>query len=193
MTRDDADVRYFYGLPYPMPASQADTIDAALSAFNTAPVTANIRRVPTQNLHCTLRYLGNLQPESVAPLHEAVCQALPSLRALRLTIDAFDLFPSSEHPNHLVLLPHPSRDLAALAHTIDQIMRAQDLAHDPLPFRAHITYAHLDTVTPSFIECFPIKQAPTTWHPDHLYLYCSKPSQTPNDYEIIATLPWGPS
>jgi 2'-5' RNA ligase len=95
-------------------------------------------------MHVTLKFMGELAIDAVAPLGAALRflvegQAAPRAGALRL-----EAFPSLEEANVVVVeLEDPSRALAKLAGRVDKLAQKHGVQPEQRSFRPHVTLARL--------------------------------------------------
>jgi 2'-5' RNA ligase len=58
-----------------------------------------IRWMPPENIHLTLKFLGELSGDRIADLGDALGQALADVRAFEIRLDGFGAFPSPRRPS----------------------------------------------------------------------------------------------
>lgn len=99
------------------------------------------RWAPPNQLHCTLRFLGDTPDERIPDLEAALAGITSSPLDLRL--DGFTAFPSRRAPRVLVARIAPDDALSSLQRQIEAA--ARDLGFEPeeRPFRPHVTLARL--------------------------------------------------
>ncbi len=101
-----------------------------------------VRWVRSENIHLTLKFLGNIDPSLVAGLLEAmksVAQATPGER-FSLHLSGLGLFPNPDQPR--VLWAGLDGDLAALRalqEKMEEAMADLGFARDRRPFSPHLT------------------------------------------------------
>jgi len=95
--------------------------------------------VRREALHVTLRFLGNIGTEQVAPLRSSIGAAVSGLPAFRLDLGAVQHFPSTRRPRVVALEVAPEADLSALAAAVERATREQGFEPEERPFRAHLT------------------------------------------------------
>lgn len=129
MNRQASSLRLFYAL---WPDASTRSKLAALQQQVTG------RKVPVQNLHLTLAFLGS-QPRSLLPLLETLMQQSP-LQALELEIDSFGFFNRQR-----IAWAGPSQappDLFTLQQTLWQSLLQAQIPLKPVAgFRPHVTLA----------------------------------------------------
>jgi 2'-5' RNA ligase len=103
------------------------------------PQLTNVRFVPLEQLHLTLRFLGDIPRESLPSLSAAVERAVRACPAAEVELEGIGMFPERGHPRVLWLglaLPEPIFTLQAACEAGAQ---AIGLAPETRPFRPHLT------------------------------------------------------
>jgi RNA 2',3'-cyclic 3'-phosphodiesterase len=98
----------------------------------------SVRWVREENLHVTLRFLGDVEPTRVPELAAAVTAALAPLAPFALRLGPPRAFPT-RRPRLVVLDVEPPEPLAALAAAVERGVVAAGFPPEPRPFRAHLT------------------------------------------------------
>ncbi|MGQ9531522.1 MAG: RNA 2',3'-cyclic phosphodiesterase [Desulfotomaculales bacterium] len=62
---------------------------------------ADVKWVEEENLHLTVKFLGEMAPERLAELEEALARAVPACRAFRLELSGLGTFPARGVPRVL--------------------------------------------------------------------------------------------
>jgi len=118
----------------------AETRDriAALVA-DLKPELHNMRLVPIEQLHLTLRFLGDIQRDAVAPFSRALQLAAAACPPADVALEGVGTFPERGHPRVLWLglaLPEP---IFALQAACEAAAQQVGLPPEPRPFRPHLT------------------------------------------------------
>ena len=98
-----------------------------------------VRWVAPENLHITLRFLGNVAAAGIAPLADHAQDALASCAPFALALGAPLAFPSPRKPKVIVLGAEPEATLAELAARLEKIAVEHGIAPEARAFRAHLT------------------------------------------------------
>jgi 2'-5' RNA ligase len=98
-----------------------------------------VRWVRAENYHVTLRFLGQVEVERLAPLTERVRLETRSLVPFPLRLARLRAFPSPRHPRVVTLELEPREPLAELAGAVERATVACGFAPEERPFRAHLT------------------------------------------------------
>lgn len=138
------------------------------------------KRVPPQNLHATLAFLGNTSAEKL----EAICSA-----AAKVAVPAFDLRidrPGYWQHNTIAwagceTVPEP---LQRLADDLRAALVAAEVKFDAKPFVPHVTLLRKANRPQRFPPLVPI-----SWRVEGFVLVRSDPQTDGTAYEVIGT--WG--
>lgn len=130
--------------------------DAIKTAIGTAVAglrekNRGVRWVKPEGLHITLKFLGDVHEETVAPLSADLDGAAAASRPLSLSMAGFGAFPGLRRPRVVWLgLKGDVAELAALARSIDGVCARYGIAEERRPFSGHITLGRLKT--PSVVD-----------------------------------------
>lgn len=117
-----------------------DPIREALDRFSEG-LAQRVRRVPRDQVHLTLRFLGEVDEERVPALVDALAMAVPG-PPINLRVCGGGAFPSPSRPRVLWAgLAGELEALRALAARIDRAIVGEGLPPADHPFRAHLTLA----------------------------------------------------
>ena len=108
----------------------------------TMPALEDFRWVRPENIHITLRFLGDIEEEQAAAAAEALRRAGEGAPAFEVSLDRFGVFPHLKRPN--VLWAGPSETPGPLMEFETNLSRYLAEAGFPAgegPFRPHMTIA----------------------------------------------------
>ena len=94
------------------------------------------------NLHLTLKFLGNVSVADIPRVSAAVAIATKSLSAFELTFSDSGTFPPHGRPS-VLWIGTPASGLQALHSAIEEELAEAGFARESLPFRPHLTIARL--------------------------------------------------
>lgn len=118
----------------------SDDVRAVLTALRTELDGA--RWTKSEQLHCTLRFLGDTPEDGLADL-EAVLAAIDTPPPLALRLDGLTAFPSRRRPRVLVVHIAPTDEMTGLQQRIESAVQRLGFEPEPRPFRPHVTLARL--------------------------------------------------
>ena len=176
-------VRAFFGLPVPEP--QREMLARFIAAY--ALVAPDFRWTPPDNLHLTIRFVGNVQRALV----DAVADALT-----RRTLVAFDLelgdvgsFGRGRAARVAWIgLRTGGEAAAALAAQVEEECVRAGLAPETRPYQSHLTVARARSQGGARLPEPPAMPRVEPWRADQLVLYSSRLARTGAVYEAIRKL-----
>ncbi len=99
----------------------------------------HVRWVREENLHVTLRFLGNVQADTIRTLLARVGEQTAPLAPFALRLGALHAFPSPRKPRVVAVELRPEAPLQALASAVERGVVTAGLPAEPRAFRAHLT------------------------------------------------------
>lgn len=111
---------------------------------------ARISWVQPASMHVTIKFLGDMDEQLVAPLRDAVAQAIGSRQTSIVPIERLGAFPRPQGPR--VLWVGPSQDwergeealrLAAVHRSIEEACEGFGFTREAKPFNPHLTLARI--------------------------------------------------
>ncbi len=129
-------MRIFVALFLPDPVR-----DALVAALESVRATGSgVSWVRPQNLHYTLRFLGELGEDGARRVAEAADEAAGAHRVFELALGSFGCFPPKGPPRVLwVGAGRGAEPLEALARDLERGLRGRGFDPGDHPFRAHLT------------------------------------------------------
>lgn len=101
---------------------------------------ASVKWVRPESMHLTLRFLGNIGPEQVDLVDEALAGAVAGIRPVSIEVRGFGLFPSEKRPRVIWLgLSRGGPELAALFERLERELIARGFGPADKPFSPHLT------------------------------------------------------
>jgi len=119
-----------------------DVLSAHLRRLRAMPWANAVRWVSVDNLHLTLRFLGDIAPAQAERYIGALRQGLTQvadLPGLSLRVSGPRLFPRPSHPRVIACLAESNATLTALADLAEACATGIGLAAEKRPFNGHIT------------------------------------------------------
>jgi 2'-5' RNA ligase len=133
------DVRSFVAVPLPGEV-QAAILAASRELADLLPLPGMrwIRKV--ENLHVTVKFLGQVSEERLEALDAALGEALAPVPRFRLAVRRMGAFPAARHASVLWAgVDDPDRRLAAVAAIVEQVAAGLGFAREERPFTGHVT------------------------------------------------------
>lgn len=160
----------FFSLPIPnrldMPRlfvaiDMPDAHRAALATLHDETLPARWTR--PEQMHLTLRFIGDVAPALVAQID----QALSEIRAdaFSLHLHGLGVFPSMRRPRVLFAALAHQPALIDLHQRIESRLHATGVAPDPKPFHPHVTLARLRNAAPRAVRAYVRRHQPFSLDP----------------------------
>jgi len=148
-----------------------------------------VRWVSVDNLHLTLRFLGDIAPAQAERYIGALRQGLTQvadLPGLSLRVSGPRLFPRPSHPRVIACLAESNATLTALADLAEACATGIGLAAEKRPFNGHITLGRLRDPLPQG-AVLPKEEEGTLMRPTAITLYKSELSPRGAIYTALHT------
>ncbi|MBN2232462.1 MAG: RNA 2',3'-cyclic phosphodiesterase [Deltaproteobacteria bacterium] len=188
-------VRLFFAVDIPATVKQ-QLATAPMVLRRSAARVGSFRWVVTENLHLTIKFIGELPDEAVAGFVRRFAElCFPPFTA---AIGGTGFFPSPDRPRVFWAgMAAGGRELAALAAEVENRCRAAGLAADSRSFSAHLTIARIRPRRHRMLQCCRDLQREAdewlpldlTWQVDQLVLYSSILGPGGPVYEVVGRFP----
>jgi 2'-5' RNA ligase len=138
-------VRLFVALEIPAAVREklAALIEELRAVEAEAAAKKNARWVRPENLHVTLKFIGNVDASKLDGIRAAL-GSVSSEGAVELRFRGLGFFPNERRPRVFWAGIEASRNLAALATEIDGAMEKVGIARETRAFAPHLTLARFD-------------------------------------------------
>jgi 2'-5' RNA ligase len=113
----------------------------------------SVRWVPVQNMHLTLKFLGDVSPTNVESLKEILRIEADSCPVFDITISRLGSFPNSKRPRTLFIGIQAPAQLEALQRGIDFATARLGYESEARPFSPHLTIGRVkETATATDLQ-----------------------------------------
>jgi 2'-5' RNA ligase len=183
------EIRAFIAVPFDADARAAAAV--AVARLREAGVGREVRWVRAEELHVTLRFLGNVALASLPELVLRVRAETDRLVPFRLRPGVVVPFPSARRPRVVALSLEPEPELARLAAAVERGVVAAGHAPESRPFRAHCTLGRVRGPgrPPANLVTVPVTVPEFTLHVTEAVLYRSEPDRADARYTPLERLP----
>jgi len=137
-------VRLFVALE--IPAAVRDNLAAQIKELRDLSARVADKRprwVRPENLHVTLKFIGELSPTKLDGIRGAL-SAIRSDAQVDLKFQGLGFFPNEQHPRFLWAGLDASANLTSLAGDIDCALESQGIARERRAFTPHLTLARIE-------------------------------------------------
>jgi 2'-5' RNA ligase len=142
-------VRLFIAV-FPPPGARAAAHEAG-AGLRRAQAAARVSWVKEENLHYTMRFLGELGEDGARRVGEAALEAAASRPAFDAQLGAPGAFPNTRRARVLWLgLSAGADSLVALAQALDRALKPRGFAAPDHPFSPHLTLGRIREVGPDW-------------------------------------------
>jgi 2'-5' RNA ligase len=128
-------MRLFAAVPLPEPARAE--VAGLLSRLRATDLP--VRWVPDEGLHLTLKFYGEVSPERLEVIEEAIRQATAGSEPLAMRLDELGAFPGARRPRVLWLGLDAPPALELLQDRLERRSEAIGFTPEGAPFRPHVT------------------------------------------------------
>ncbi|MEL7266931.1 MAG: RNA 2',3'-cyclic phosphodiesterase, partial [Planctomycetota bacterium] len=156
----------------------------------------NIRWVPAETMHLTLKFLGDVENTEIPAVCEKIDEVCQSIEPFRLGIAGSGAFPNEEKPKVLWLGINEGREeLIRLATGIERALADLGFKPEPRDYRPHLTLgrAGRGRVPQAVMEILREARQATVgdFTADSVQLFASYLDKHGPTYNVMATSPLG--
>lgn len=184
---DEARLRVFLAL-FPPPAVQAAAAEAIERLREDGDRVSWVKR---ENLHFTLRFLGDVGEDGARRAAEAAAEIAADHRAFDAALGPLGAFPDGSRARVLWIgLSRGEEPMVALARSLERALERRGFEPEGRPFAAHLTIGRVREVGRDWSDA--MKHAtlgPAAWHVDRVLLIRSTLSPQGSRYVEIAAAP----
>lgn len=130
-------IRAFIAIP--IPSALQTAIQQGTAPLRQAVSGKLVRWVPTQNMHLTLKFLGDTAPADVEKLKDALKRELENQPDFEIAVKGLGAFPNITHPRVIWLGMEDKDRLSALHRCAEAAARQIGGEADKNKFSAHLT------------------------------------------------------
>ena len=130
-------MRTFISVDIPL----TDAIDEVLREMKR---TDNVRPVPREQIHLTLKFLGNQDERKIDKLCSSLRDALQGTEPFDIVVEGVGGFPDTKHPRVVWLGVKDPKPLIELANKVDSAVKAMRLKSYDKRFSPHITIGRIN-------------------------------------------------
>ena len=148
-----------------------------------------VRWVPEENLHLTLKFLGDVEPDRIPKLIAASTAKLERVGGFEVMLGGLGVFPNARRARVVWLgVQAGGPELARLARKLDAAAARIGVERERRPFRTHLTLGRLRQPAPLALSAVPCPDA-KPFFVEEVVLYESRLSPTGARYVPLARFP----
>ena len=154
--------------------------------------------VERENLHLTIKFLGNQTDEALQRLEPILTEAAGATRPFTIALGGLSAFPSRASPRVVWLgLAHGDEATIALHGRLEPELSRQEITpQDSRPFVPHVTLARARAraglaTRRDFFETLVPPDAAHSFRAESLVLYMSELTRTGPIYSVMSRMPFG--
>ena len=130
-------IRAFIAIP--LPAALREEIYQSLASLRRDAGQNLVRWVPPQNIHLTLKFLGDIRPTNVETLKRSLASVTAHERAFEMNIEKLGAFPRISRPRVLWIGVEDKGRLSSLHKRLETVASQIGVEPDRNPFSPHLT------------------------------------------------------
>ena len=131
--------RLFIGIPI----STQNSIDVAVNYCKTILKLDNVKWVPSDNYHITLKYLGSTEESIINEISQRISAIADQTRSFQIELFGIGIFPNRQNPKVLWIGCGENEMLSALYQEIELKMNNLGFESENRPYHAHLTLARI--------------------------------------------------
>jgi 2'-5' RNA ligase len=186
----DRALRLFFAIDLPAPVRAR--VAAALADLQ-REVGSGVRWIPSESLHLTLKFCGDVKSPSIPRLTAAAAARSARLDPFELGLGGWGAFPSVRSARIVWLgVTGGAPRLARLARKLDAAAGKHGVPRERRPYRAHLTVGRLRQAAPVALQKAAAPEIPP-FPVEEVVLYESRLSPAGSTYVPLARLPLGES
>jgi 2'-5' RNA ligase len=103
----------------------------------------SIRWIPTENIHLTLKFLGNVSTSNLEMLKEILSRVVSNHSECDISVGGLGAFPKPQNPRVIWVGMEVPQELVALQHTIEIETARLGYSREHRPFSPHLTFGRV--------------------------------------------------
>jgi len=125
------------------PTKILEKIDQIIQYFGTQTPSKVIKWVAKENLHLTLKFIGEVSPGQLDQMKSIIPEAIHRKSAFEVGIEGLGMYPSYEKPRVVWLGITNGQPLIDIHKHLDQALSQANIKPENRPFSPHLTIARL--------------------------------------------------
>jgi len=102
-----------------------------------------LKWVETENLHLTLRFLGEIPEKSIDKVQQVMAQVAKGQKSFELSISGLGMYPHPKQPRTIWLGVQGAKPMIALQSQLEDALESIQIERENRPFNPHLTLARI--------------------------------------------------
>lgn len=128
-----------------LPEDEKNNILKIINQLKRQPEYFHVRWSKAENLHITLRFLGNISLDQQEIVSAKMADILTSIEPFTLSLSSLMIFPTFDHPVAIALKPEPITALIKLNQVIEASLETCHVQQENQSFYPHLTLGKMHT------------------------------------------------
>ena len=134
-------MRTFIAVDFPQ--NMLTKINEITTYFKKETPTNALKWVQTDNLHLTLKFIGEIKESKVGQVKETLTNALQGQNAFNIQVGCLGMYPNKNNPRVIWLGIINEKPLIHIAKNLDQALTTLDIKPERRAFSPHLTIARV--------------------------------------------------
>ena len=132
-----------------VPVRRCQRMDLLLNDLRGLRSGRAVKPTASENLHLTLRFLGDIEPAQVDSVIDAMGTAVKGIDAFELTLENVGAFPSAQRPSVVWVGASDQGQLATMAERLNGALAGLGFEPEDRPWHGHVTIARIKSRPPA--------------------------------------------
>jgi RNA 2',3'-cyclic 3'-phosphodiesterase len=139
--KDKNTVRTFIAVD--LPPQMLERIEGITTFFKKETPPKALKWVDTENLHLTIKFIGEINEDKVAHVKQILSNTLASQNAFDIEISGLGMYPNKNNPRVIWLGIAGRKPLIQIFNSLDQALTTLDIRPEGRDFAPHLTIARV--------------------------------------------------
>lgn len=177
------------------PKEVVNKINEIITYFKAQVPDSALKWVPAENLHLTVRFIGEINSEQLAIISPLLIEAMRDISSFNIGIEGLGMYPKPANPRVIWLGINDGFPLKTIHQNLNHVLKAINVQPEAREFSPHLTIARLKRQTdPEVVKQIGkiLSQHKVGFlghvSVNHLTLYQSSLTPSGPDYKALLTL-----
>jgi len=118
-------------------------IEKIINYFKSLTPEASLKWVATENLHLTIKFIGDFPEDNLAQLKSTINESLQDVRQFTISVEGLGMYPSGKRPRVIWLGISQADPIIEIHQKLDDALQTLNVKPDHRKFSAHLTIARV--------------------------------------------------